>query len=144
MHEGPESRIITINGDDLLGRKRRPADVLRASPPLPPAWSPFAGGHPDPSEICVEHPMAIVVDHPAPSVLLLIRHPVPAPIVRVGPASDRVRPPIPRPIRRHPDFAPARMPFPTPVRLQRGTELSRDLDPFLRQHRRERAFDNGP
>src|SRR5262249_51237146 len=40
-HENPHIRLVAIFDHDLLGRQRRPTDVLSSSPPLHPPRAPF-------------------------------------------------------------------------------------------------------
>ena len=128
-HEDPEPRFLYVLHDQLVGWQRCPSHMVETLPgaaPLHPGGAPFVAGHPAPAELVVEYPPAVVVRHPAPFRLRLVRDPVPAPVVGVDPTAQGVRPPVARPVRRRPDLAPAGVPPPAPVRLQCGTKLGLD------------------
>ena len=114
-NEDPHIRFITIFDDDLVGGQRRPADVLRTTPPLNPCRRPLLCWHPNPAEIGIKHPAPVVIDDPAE---VLVRCPVPSPILGVDPASNLVRAPITIDPRWDPDLAPARMAVPSAVRIE--------------------------
>jgi hypothetical protein len=89
-----------------------------------------------------ERPATVMEDHPAPILLIVRRDPVPALFLGVAPLSVGVGAPVARAIRRKPYLAPARMPLPCAVRIERGLEIdcgSRSL----RQDRRSGRFDPG-
>ena len=92
---------------------------------------------PEPADAAVKGPTAVVIDHPAPVVLLLVGHPVPAPIVGVDPMAVLVRPPIRRHAVRHPDFTVRRVTNPMAI----GIERRGHVVGALRQSRRWRSND---
>jgi hypothetical protein len=103
---------------------------------------PFGARYPNPAELRGEHPATVMEGYPAPILLIVRRDPVPAPFLGVAPLSVGVGAPVARAIRRKPYLAPARMPLPCAVRIERGLEIdcgSRSL----RQDRRSGRFDPG-
>src|SRR5262249_4249894 len=114
----------------------RPAHDIAAAPPLHPSRPPLRSWNPGPAPFVVIDPATIVIRHQAPSRLFLIFDPVPAPIVGVDPVSDRIGPPIARPVGRNPNLAPTRVSLPSPIRFQRGSELDRDRNLGLRRRNR--------
>ena len=125
--EHPIGRVVVVLFNDLVGRQRRPADIIAAVAPIDPGRSPFIVRNPEPAERTVVRPAAVVEDHPAPIFFCRIGDPIPAPFVGVDPMAVLVRPPIRRQFVRHPDLAPARAARPMAIRLERFLEFGRDL-----------------
>src|SRR5262249_55694529 len=111
----------------------RPAHDIAAAPPLHPSRPPLRSWNPGPAPFVVIDPATIVIRHQAPSRLFLIFDPVPAPVVGVDPVSDRIGPPVARPVGRNPNLAPTRVALPSSIRFQRGSELDRDRNLGLRR-----------
>jgi hypothetical protein len=75
----------------VRGRKRRPHDVVGATPPAYPGRGPAIARAPVPADLAVIAPAAIVISRPAEG---LVGNPCPAIALGMGPASPRVGPPV--------------------------------------------------
>jgi hypothetical protein len=128
--EDPHVRLVAILNDDLVRRQWRPADALAAASPLHETGAPLVAGDPHPTQLAIIDPAAIMESYPTPFRLLLVRGPVPAPIVIVDPASNRIGPPITADLPRPPDLAPPGMAFPSAVWLEGGSELGGNRNPL--------------
>lgn len=126
-HKNPIRRIVVVFVDHVIGRQRRPADVVAAATPIDPGRRPFLASNPDPAEVTVEYPAAVVIGDPAPILFPAVRNPVPAPFVRVDPVAEFVGTPAGRTIIGHPDFAPARVMHPMAVGVEGNTEIGGNL-----------------
>jgi len=122
--EGPVHRTVVVVVDDVVRRQRRPADRLVAVAPVHPGRRPLVPGNPEPAELRAARPAAVVERDPAPVFFILLRDPVPAPIVRIDPVADGVGTPAGRPLEGHPHFAPARVGLPHAVGLEREMEIA--------------------
>jgi hypothetical protein len=116
-------RIFAIFHDDIIGWQWCPADVIIASPPIDPSWSPLLARNPNPTKVAIPNPTAVMIGHPAEIALISLRNPIPAPFIRINPMALGVRAPIPRAMLRDPDFAVTTMRYPVPIRLKGASEL---------------------
>lgn len=53
LHEDPIRWIVIVRVDDIVGRQRRPADVIVATAPVDPGWPPIVAGYPEPAQLPV-------------------------------------------------------------------------------------------
>src|SRR6266516_2793840 len=125
-NEDPHLRPLLDLDQDLVGRQRRPADAIPAAAPIDPAGTPLVPRDPDPAQVGIEHPAAVMERDPAPILLVLRRDPVPAPFLGVRPVPVGVGPPIARPVDGQPHLAPSGMPLPSPVWVEHGVKIDRD------------------
>jgi hypothetical protein len=122
-HENPHIGLVAIFDHDLVGRQRRPTDILSSSPPLHPSRAPFPSSDPNPSQFAIEDPASVMESDPAPVVFCLIGNPVPSPIIGIGPAPHRVGSPVTCDLCGNPHFAPAGMPLPASIWFESNTEV---------------------
>ena len=137
-HVHPVVRLLVVGVDQIVRRQRRPADVVAAIAPVDPGRRPFVARHPEPADGAVEGPAAVVIDHPAPVVLVLVGDPVPAPVVGEDPVAVLIRLPVGWHAIRHPDLTVRCMADPMAVSLERGGHVFGGL----RHSRRERTGHN--
>src|SRR5262249_32042710 len=126
LDKGPIPRLIADLHDDVVGRQRRPADLLRAAAPLDVAGSPFAAGNPDPAEIIVPRPATVMERDPPPLRLAIVGCPVPTVVIGIDPVPVGIGSPIAVDVGGLPDFAPTAVLNKLAVWLKRGAELDRN------------------
>src|SRR5206468_10540215 len=76
-NENPRLRSFAEFCDHLVGRQRRPTDMLPAVAPQHPTGPPLRTGNPHPAELVILNPTAVMIGHQTPIGLLVIGRPIP-------------------------------------------------------------------
>src|SRR5262249_47260641 len=76
-HENPKLRTFAVFDDHLVGRQRRPTDMLPTVAPLHPTGPPLRPWYPYPAELVIRDPAAVMIGHQAPIDLRVIGRPIP-------------------------------------------------------------------
>ena len=110
FYESPECAIVEgIGGDGFdhgIGRHRGPAGPVRTGAPEHPGRAEFLARHPEPADLLIMHPAAVMMHDLAPGGLVII---IPAVLPGVDPVARLIRVPAWWRHRRNPDFAESRI-----------------------------------
>ena len=142
-HKAPIYWIVVDRDYNLVGRLRRPADILLTIlltvAPIDPSRGPYFVRDPRPTDIGVAIPVPVVVGNPAPIGFLIIGDPVPAIIVCIDPMTHRIGTPVARTMGRNPHVAKSIAVAPTAVGLERDTKISRNRGGLCDRRRAQRV-----